>query len=181
MRPVLSQSRTAAPHSIPGLQHALFADDLTIVCTSVDLSEIQRTIQQGLDCITNFSVEHYMEVSAEKTEHTLFGARETNRLSLEVGETVLKEVRTPKPLGLTMQPHKGLSKHAPSMKAAANTRLMQLRQVASPQLCPEREKLRAFYLSLAQTRMCYGVASWWFDGSLADRERLERCGHGWLI
>ncbi|KAH8620195.1 hypothetical protein ERJ75_000088600 [Trypanosoma vivax] len=177
MRPVLSQSRTAAPHSIPGLQHGFFVDDLTILCTSVDLSGIQRTIQQGLDCITNWPAEYYMEVSAEKTEHTLFGARETNLLSLEVGETVLKEERTPKPLGLTMQPHKGLTKHALSVKAAAGTRPMQLMAVASPQLCPEREKLRAFYLSPVQAKICYDVASRWFDASLSDRERLERCGH----
>ncbi|KAG8339467.1 hypothetical protein TRVL_09707 [Trypanosoma vivax] len=125
---------------IPGLRNGFFVEDLTIVCTSVDLSEIQRTIQQGLDCITNFSVEHCMEVSTEKTEHTLFGARETNLLSLEVGETVLKEVRTPKLLGLTMQLHKGLTKHALSVKAAANTRLMQLGQVASPEWGPQKEE-----------------------------------------
>ncbi|KAG8340517.1 hypothetical protein TRVL_08655 [Trypanosoma vivax] len=123
---------------IPGLQHGFFADDLTIVRTSADLSEIQQTIQQGLDCIANWPAEYYMEVSAEKTEHTLFGARETNLLSLEVGETVLKEERTPKPLGLTMQPHKGLTKHALSVKAAAGTRLMQLRAVASPEWGPQK-------------------------------------------
>ncbi|KAH8610641.1 hypothetical protein ERJ75_001081400 [Trypanosoma vivax] len=115
-----------------------------------------------------------MEVSAEKTEYTLFGARETNLLSLKVGETALKEERTPKLLGLTMQPHKGLSKHVMCMKAAANTRLLQLRAVASPEWGPDREKLRAFYLALVQAKMCYGVASWWFETSLSDRERLER-------
>ncbi|CCD20135.1 hypothetical protein, conserved, partial [Trypanosoma vivax Y486] len=115
-----------------------------------------------------------MEVSAGKTEYTLSGARETNLLSLKVGETALKEERTPKLLGLTMQPHKRLTKHALSMKAAANTRLLQLRAVASPEWCPDREKLRAFYLALVQAKMCYGVASWWFDTSLSDRERLER-------
>ncbi|KAH8616737.1 putative Reverse transcriptase (RNA dependent DNA polymerase) [Trypanosoma vivax] len=73
----------------PGLQHGFFADDLTIVCTSADLSEIQQIIQHGLDCVTNWSAEYYMEVSAEKTERTLFGARETNLPSLKVGETVL--------------------------------------------------------------------------------------------
>ncbi|CCD20778.1 reverse transcriptase (RNA-dependent DNA polymerase), partial [Trypanosoma vivax Y486] len=159
---------------IPGLHHGFFADDLTIVCTSADLGEIQQTIQQGLDCVTNWSAEYYMEVSAEKTEYTLFGAREANLLSLKVGETALKEERTPKLLGLTMQPHKGLSKHVRGMKAAANTRLLQLRAVASPEWGPDREKLRAFYLALVQAKMCYGVASWWFDTSLSDRERLER-------
>ncbi|KAG8344077.1 hypothetical protein TRVL_05093 [Trypanosoma vivax] len=113
-----------------------------------------------------------MEVSAEKTEYTLFGARETNLLSLKVGETALKEERAPKLLGLTMQPHKGLSKHALCMKAAANTRPLQLRAVASPERGPDMEKLRAFYLALVQAKMCYGVASWWFDTSLSDRERL---------
>ncbi|CCD20833.1 hypothetical protein, conserved [Trypanosoma vivax Y486] len=115
-----------------------------------------------------------MEVSAEKTEYTLFGARETNLLSLKVGETALKEERTPKLLGLTMQPHKGLSKHVMCMKAAANTRLLQLRAVASPECGPDSEKLRAFYLASVQAKMCYGVASWWFDTSVSDRERLER-------
>ncbi|KAH8615082.1 hypothetical protein ERJ75_000488300 [Trypanosoma vivax] len=73
-----------------------------------------------------------MEASAEKTEYTLFGARETNLSSLKVGETVLKEEHTPKLLGLTMQPHKGLSKRVMSTKVAADTRLLQLMAVASP-------------------------------------------------
>ncbi|KAH8612830.1 hypothetical protein ERJ75_000850500 [Trypanosoma vivax] len=60
------------------------------------------------------------------------------------------------------------------MKAAADTRLMQLRAVASPECGPERKKLRAFFLALVRAKMCYGVASWWFDTSLSDRERLER-------
>ncbi|KAG8339179.1 hypothetical protein TRVL_09994 [Trypanosoma vivax] len=61
-----------------------------------------------------------------------------------------------------------------SMKAAADMRLTQLRAVASPQWCPGRKKLRAFYLALVQAKMCHGVASWWSDASLSDRERLER-------
>ncbi|KAH8606538.1 hypothetical protein ERJ75_001504900 [Trypanosoma vivax] len=64
-----------------------------------------------------------------------------NLLNLKVGEAVLKEVGAPKPLGLTVQPHKGLSKHVLSVKEAADTRLMQLRAVASPEWGPEREKL----------------------------------------
>ncbi|CCD20356.1 retrotransposon hot spot protein, putative [Trypanosoma vivax Y486] len=171
---VAADSLSKRLNCIPGLQHGFFADDLTIVCTSSDLSEIQQISQQGLDCITNWSAEYYMEVSAEKTEYTLFGARETNLLNLKVGETALKEERTPKLLGLTMRLHKGLSKHVMCMKAAANTRLLQLRAVASPEWGPDREKLRAFYLALVQTKMCYGVASWWFDAALSDRERLER-------
>ncbi|KAH8612619.1 hypothetical protein ERJ75_000881400 [Trypanosoma vivax] len=151
---------------IPGLQRGFFADDLTIVCTSADLGGIQKTIQQGLDCITNWL--------AEKVEYTLFGARETNLLSLKVGETVLKEERAPKLLGLTVQPHKGLSKHVLSMKGAPSTRLMQLGAVASPEWGPEREKLRAFCFALVRAKMCYGVASRWFDASLSDRKRLER-------
>ncbi|KAG8340666.1 hypothetical protein TRVL_08505 [Trypanosoma vivax] len=169
---VTADSLSRRLNCIPGLQHALFAEDLTIVCTSVDLSEIQRTIQQGLDCIANWPAECRMEVSAEKTEHALFGARETNLLSLKVGETVLKEERTPKLLGLTMQPHKGLSKHALSVKAAADTRLMQLRAVGAQKWDPEGEKLRPFYLAVVRPKICYGVASWWLDASLSDRERL---------
>ncbi|KAH8608750.1 putative Reverse transcriptase (RNA dependent DNA polymerase) [Trypanosoma vivax] len=106
----------------PGLQRGFFADDLTIVCTSADPSEIQRTIQQALDCITNWSAECCVYMSKEKTKHTLFGARETNLLSLKVGEPVPKEERTPKLLGLTMQPRKWLSKRAFGIKEAASTR-----------------------------------------------------------
>ncbi|KAH8618893.1 hypothetical protein ERJ75_000071300 [Trypanosoma vivax] len=82
-----------------------------------------------------------MEVSGEKTEYTLLGARETNLLSPKVGEAVPKEVRAPKLLGLAVQPHKGLSKHALMSKAAPDTRLKQLRAVASPEWCPEGERL----------------------------------------
>ncbi|KAH8611090.1 putative Reverse transcriptase (RNA dependent DNA polymerase) [Trypanosoma vivax] len=171
---VTADSLSKRLNCIPGLQHGFFADDLTIVCTSADLSEIQQTIQQGLNCITILSKTCCVEVSAEKTGYTLFGARDTNLLSLKVGETALKEERAPKLLALTMQPHKGLSKHVMCMKAEANTALLQLREVASPEWGPDREKLRAFYLALVQAKMCYGVASWWFDTSMSDRERLER-------
>ncbi|KAG8347991.1 putative Reverse transcriptase (RNA dependent DNA polymerase) [Trypanosoma vivax] len=171
---VTVDSKSKQLNCIPGLQHGFIADDLTIVCASADLIEIQQTIQQGLDCITNCSAEYHMEVSAEKTRYTLFGARETNLLSLKIGEAVLKEERAPKLLGLTMQPHKGLSKHVMCMKAAPNTRLMQLRAMASPEWRPDREKLRALHLELVQAKVCYGVASWWFDTLLSDRERLER-------
>ncbi|KAG8342841.1 hypothetical protein ERJ75_000092400 [Trypanosoma vivax] len=159
---------------IPVMQHAFFADDLAIVLTSTDLTELQQTDQQGLDCITNWSAEYYMEVSAEKTDHTLFGARGTDLLSLKVGETMLKEMCAPKLLGLTIQPHKWLSKHELSMRPGANTRLKQLRAVALPRCGPDREKLRPFYLALAQAKMYYGVVSWWFDTSLSDCEQLER-------
>ncbi|CCD19321.1 reverse transcriptase (RNA-dependent DNA polymerase) [Trypanosoma vivax Y486] len=159
---------------VPELQHGFSADDLTVVRTSAALSQIRKTIQKGSDCITNWSGECYMEVSAEKPEYTLFDARETNLPSLKVGESVLKEERAPKLLGLTMQPHKGLSKHVLSMKAQASTRLLQLRAVASPEWGPDRERLRAFYLALVQAKVCYGVAPSLFDTSLSDRERLER-------
>ncbi|KAH8612579.1 hypothetical protein ERJ75_000869200 [Trypanosoma vivax] len=115
-----------------------------------------------------------MEVSAEKTENTPFGARRANLLSMTVGEAARKNERTPKLLGLTVQPHKGLSKHAMSVKAAADTRLMQLMAAASPEWDPDSEKLRAFCFALVRTKMCYGVASCWFDAAQSDRERLER-------
>ncbi|CCD11911.1 unnamed protein product [Trypanosoma congolense IL3000] len=147
----------------------------SLLCAKVLIGvQSRRPFSTGLDCITRWSAEHDMEVSAEKTEYTLFAARETNLLSLKVAETVLKEVRTPKLLGLTMQPHKGLSKHVQGVKAAADERPLQLRAVASPEWGPEREKLRAFYRALVQAKVCYGMASLWFYTSLSDRERLEK-------
>ncbi|KAH8612904.1 hypothetical protein ERJ75_000844400 [Trypanosoma vivax] len=60
------------------------------------------------------------------------------------------------------------------MTAAPNARLLQLKAVASPEGETAREKLRPFCLALAKTKRSYGVASWWFDTSLSDRERPER-------
>ncbi|CCD16585.1 unnamed protein product [Trypanosoma congolense IL3000] len=47
-------------------------------------------------------------------------------------------------------------------------------RMASPEWGPDREELRAFYPALVQAKVCYGIASWWFDTSLSDRERLEK-------
>ncbi|KAH8606221.1 putative Reverse transcriptase (RNA dependent DNA polymerase) [Trypanosoma vivax] len=159
---------------IPVLQDGFFADGRTMVSTSVDLSEIQRTIQQGLGCSTRCSSECYVEVSAVETEYKPFGARVTKLLSLKVGEAALKEGRAPKLLGLTVQPHARAAKHVMCMKAAPGTRPLQLSAVAAPERGPDREQLRAFCLALVQNKMCHGVAPWWFDTSLSDRERLER-------
>ncbi|CCD18575.1 hypothetical protein, conserved [Trypanosoma vivax Y486] len=160
---------------IPVLQDGFFADGRTMVSTSADLSEIQRTIQHGLDCITNRPAEYCMEVSAEKAEYTLFGPRQKSLLSPREGEAALKEGRAPKLLGLTVQPHKRSTKHALSIEEAAGTQLTQVRQaIAPPEGGTTRDELRAFCLALVQNKMCYAVASWWFDTSLSDRERLGR-------
>ncbi|KAH8611715.1 putative Reverse transcriptase (RNA dependent DNA polymerase) [Trypanosoma vivax] len=50
---VTADSLSRELNCIPGLQHVFALEDLTILCTSADLSEIQQTIQQELDCITN--------------------------------------------------------------------------------------------------------------------------------
>ncbi|KAH8609150.1 putative Reverse transcriptase (RNA dependent DNA polymerase) [Trypanosoma vivax] len=42
---VTVDSRSERLNCIPRLQHGFFADDLTIACTSADLSENQQTIQ----------------------------------------------------------------------------------------------------------------------------------------
>ncbi|CCD12245.1 unnamed protein product [Trypanosoma congolense IL3000] len=47
-------------------------------------------------------------------------------------------------------------------------------RMASPEWGPDREELRAFYPALVQAKVCYGIASWWFDTSLSDRERREK-------
>ncbi|KAH8606369.1 putative Reverse transcriptase (RNA dependent DNA polymerase) [Trypanosoma vivax] len=76
---------------IPVLQDGFFADGRTMVSTSADLSEIQRTIQQGLGCSTRCSSECYVEVSAVETGYKPFGAQATKLLSLKVGKAALKE------------------------------------------------------------------------------------------
>ncbi|CCD18435.1 putative Reverse transcriptase (RNA dependent DNA polymerase) [Trypanosoma vivax] len=177
--PVLGPLLIAAVDSLSGrlncirrLQHGFFAEALTIVCTSPDLRAIQHAIQQGLGCITGWSAEKGMRVSAEETARMLFGQRYTSLLSLKIGGPVLKEVRTPLLRGLTVQLHKGLRKHASSVKAREGACLKQLRAEASAEWGPDMEKLRDFCLAAVQDRICYGVASWWFDASLQDRERL---------
>ncbi|KAH8609944.1 hypothetical protein ERJ75_001152900 [Trypanosoma vivax] len=115
-----------------------------------------------------------MEVSAEKTEYKPFDARGTKLLSLRVGDAALKEGRAPKLLGLAVQPHTRWSEHVMCMKEAPGTCPLLLRAVAAPERGPDREQLRAFHLASVQKKMCYGVASWWFDASVSDRERLER-------
>ncbi|KAH8609784.1 putative Reverse transcriptase (RNA dependent DNA polymerase) [Trypanosoma vivax] len=159
---------------ITGLRNGFFADDLGIVCTSNDLSELQQRKQRGLDCITHWSAECRVEVSAGKTEHTQLAAREAKLLSLKVGATALKEERAPELVDLTMHRLKGLSKHGLCMKAVASTRLLQLRAAASPEWGPDREERRGSHRAPEQAEMCYGVASWWFDTSLSDLERVER-------
>ncbi|KAH8616858.1 putative Reverse transcriptase (RNA dependent DNA polymerase) [Trypanosoma vivax] len=171
---VAADSLSRRLNCTPGLQHGFFTCDLTILSTSADPSEIQQTIHQVLGCITILSKTCCVEVSSDKTEYTPLGARETNLLSLKVGETALKKVCAAKLRGATMQPHKGLSKHVLSVTEAVGTRLMQLRAVASPGWGPDREKLRAFCLALFRAKVCYGIAPWWFDASLSDGERLER-------
>ncbi|CCD20537.1 reverse transcriptase (RNA-dependent DNA polymerase), partial [Trypanosoma vivax Y486] len=134
---------------IPVLQDGFFADGRTMVSTSADLSEIQRTIQQGLGCSTRCSSECYVEVSAVETEYKPFGAQATKLLSLKAGEDAHHMLgRAPKLLGLAVQPHARAAKHVMCMKAQPGTRPLQLSAVAAPKRGPNREQLRAFCLAL---------------------------------
>ncbi|KAG8340151.1 hypothetical protein TRVL_09020 [Trypanosoma vivax] len=73
-----------------------------------------------------------------------------------------------------MQPQKGLSKHALSMKAAASTRLMQLRAVASPECGPERD------CALALTKQARRAALTHKNGYTCHGCARRYAAHAWL-
>eukprot|EP00796_Vickermania_ingenoplastis_P012730 gene12730-8679_t len=170
---IVMDSLNARLNDIPGLHHGFFADDLSLLCQDSDRSTIQTTLQRGLDCVAEWSAQHYMELSASKTQYTFFGVKNPASLTLKVNGHLLKNVATPKVLGCTFQPHKGSTVHVREMVKSLRLQLARLRAVSSPEWGPSRETLRALYLALIQSKMLYAAGAWWFHASASDRKLME--------
>ncbi|EPY28224.1 hypothetical protein STCU_05239 [Strigomonas culicis] len=159
---------------IPGLEHAFFADDLTIMARGTDNAEIQRTLQAALDCISKWTTEHFMELSASKTKYTLFGQIKTDLLKLYVGEKALGEERYPKILGIELQPVKGMQKNIARVVQSARKQLLRLSAVSSSTWGPKAEIMRPFYLALVESILLYAIPAWWKRTPPSQRKQLAQ-------
>lgn len=120
-------------NAIPFLHHGFFADDLSILCQHTDRSLIQSTLQSGFGSISKWLGEHFMELSAPKTQYTFFGMRNPSSLYLKVNGIRIKESPNPKVLGVTLQPIKGTSTHMRDVLKPLRMQLAKLGAGASPQ------------------------------------------------
>ncbi|EPY19163.1 hypothetical protein STCU_09590 [Strigomonas culicis] len=159
---------------IPGLEHAFFADDLTIMARGTDNAEIQRTLQAALDCISKWTTEHFMELSASKTKYTLFGQIKTDLLKLYVGEKALGEERYPKILGIELQPVKGMQKNIARVVQSARKQLLRLSAVSSSTWGPKAEITRPLYLALVESILLYAIPAWWKRTPPSQRKQLAQ-------
>lgn len=68
---------------IPGIQHAMYADDITVWVTQGSLGEKQDRLQEAATCVETYVRERGLRCSTEKSEIIRIG-RNPTKASLEV-------------------------------------------------------------------------------------------------
>ena len=152
------------------MDHRLYADDLTLVASGPNR---QAQLQRGLDIISEWCKEFFMEGNVSKTEYADFKARKVDPLALYLHGVKLRCVRTPKLLGVTLNHSSGFSDHADALKRSSAPSLLKIAAVGNTAWGACTPTLRCFYLATVESSLLYACPAWWGAMSRSCLEHLS--------
>ncbi len=153
-------------NSVPDLEHAFFADDLTLMAQGSLVQDTQRTLQRALDVVHRWCNDNFMEVNLEKTEAFVFkhGTRglatcEIDQLRLCYGthQLSLNDNSTERLLGLHVDHHGFMVQHHKKTLQTVQRRLGLLRTAMNSVYGPCANDRRTFFIALCESVLLFGA------------------------
>ena len=172
---------------LAGLGHdvrpAIYADDIAIVVSGSNIEQVAAKAQQALELLCAEGPTRGLEISREKTEHTVFGKRGALR---EVAEgpllaypdgTPVKRTTTPRYLGVTLDPTCSMQYHHERVIDKLLQRLNVVKMLAGSSWGCNAHTLRTAYLTYALPAVSYALGVYGPLLSNTMRAELERLHH----
>ena len=158
-----------------GTHNFIYADDLCVTAQYSSLTEVETTIGDALDELTQYYRSNSLHANPDKTQVTAFHLRniEANR-SLKVKWSRTKLVNTPHPkyLGSTLDRTLIYKEHVHNTKMKVATRNNLIRKLSNSKLGANASTIRTTALSL-----CYSVDEYaapvWARSSHAQKQNPE--------
>ena len=158
-----------------GTRNFIYADDLFVITQYSSFTEVETTIGDALEELTQYYKSNSLRASPDKTQVTVFHLRnkEANQsLKVEWNRTKLENTPHPKYLGVTLDRTLSYKEHIHNRKMKVATRNNLLRK-----LCNSKWGANASTIRTTALALCYSVAEYatpvWARSSHAQKLNPE--------
>lgn len=166
------------------LKFGIFADDLTVWSSNVNVNNGIGVVQNGLDIIMNWSICNNMVINIEKCEGIIFTQSNIDKynysninpnvLKLNINGIDIDWCRCVKLLGILFDSSLTFGDHINKVKRESSWRLRQLSLVCGSDWGGSAKSLRAIYISYVLSLILYGSSVWWPCISISNGEKIDK-------
>ena len=160
----------------PEVMVSLFADDVALYSSSIDLATAEARIQEAFNVVAQWSTKWKLTISVGKCEASFFSTNSHEskwRPKLTIGEEEIPYSENPKFLRVTYDKQLIFTEHANNVAKSAKSKSRALVHLAGTDWGYDKATLRSTYLAISRTTMDYAGAAWqpWF--SKTSFEKVE--------
>ena len=135
-----------------------YADDITLVCTCLDLNEAKEHMQQYLNTLTSWLIRWKFLLNPQKCSYQIFTKkRHIPDITLLIANQNIYNSTNQRVLGIIFDaPKLSFREHINYIKTECSRRLCVLRSISSNSWGASRNLLRRVYISYVRSKMEYG-------------------------
>ena len=157
---------------------SLFADDVALYSSSIDLATAEARIQEALNAVAQWSTKWKLTISVGKCEASFFSTNSHEskwrpKPELTIGEFEIPYSENPKFLGVIYDKQLTFTEHANNVAKSAKSKSRALVHLAGTDWGYDKATLRSTYLAIGRTTMDYAGAAWQPWLSKTSFEQLE--------
>ena len=157
-------------------ENTLYADDLTLWATHLDLSIAISEIRRNLKRLEIFCEKWKIKISEPKTVYTIFTKSHKiakEKIILKINKKELQKEQNPTYLGVQLDRQLTLKQHIENLKSKSTKRLRLLKKLATTEWGSDKATLRSLYLGYVRSSLEYGAALM-TSCSAANLKQLDR-------
>ena len=157
--------------------NAMFADDVSILASSRDMTTAQEAVQASIDIVVDWSKRWKLTLNAGKSESAFFSTWTNDakwRPSLHVDGKPIPFSEAPRFLGVQLDRQLTFNQHIDTVTRVATSKLRLLRAVTHSDWGWRKKQLRTLYTTFVKSKLDYASAAWQPWISTTNMDRLER-------
>ncbi|XP_064475338.1 uncharacterized protein LOC135389203 [Ornithodoros turicata] len=142
-------------HLHKNIHISMYADDICLWTSGVQLPALQRWLQDALDCTVAFLTQRGMDISPEKTVFLPFTRKKMNNFQLQLSTQPVQRVSHHRFLGVIIDAQLTWAAHTKYLKGRADARINILRHLTGPRWGMSTSSLLTVHRALIQQMAAY--------------------------
>ncbi|XP_064455109.1 uncharacterized protein LOC135366370 [Ornithodoros turicata] len=142
-------------HLHKNIHISMYADDICLWTSGVQLPALQRRLQDALDCTVAFLTQRGMDISPEKTVFLPFTRKKMNNFQLQLSTQPVQRVSHHRFLGVIIDAQLTWAAHTKYLKGRADARINILRHLTGPRWGMSTSSLLTVHRALIQQMAAY--------------------------
>ena len=147
-----------------------YADDNTLMQSSINIEEIQSKLQAGIDSVLNWFKDNSMKANPDKFQLIVLSRTRNIKMNLQIEETSIESKNQVKLLGVTLDSRLLFTNHINNICDKAGKRLLALLRIRK-YLCKEQAKILSISYILSVFKYCNLL---WMFCPKSENERINK-------